>query len=1673
MKQFYNRIWFCLLAILGLADLNAQSGATYTEIFMDGKLQVFALNREELLVRFLDGTTESEKNQILSNLDFVESNKWEHYPSPDVTLVKLIPGWRWEQLAARLYSIPQVVFYSRGLLAKDGTKEFILDKVFIQNDVRADLNALKELINELGGEYIGESFMPNLVEVRLNKFSMLDPLGFCEKLQKSGNHAFVEPDMMKILKRHSTNDPFLNYQWALNNTGSSIQFNGNAGEDMEVFNAWTLTTGSSSIKVAILDEGVDLTHPDLAGNMLPGFDGTGLGSAGGPSGNDAHGTACAGQVAAVTNNSTGVAGIAPQCKIVPVRIAYSNSDGDWVTTSSGIGTSITWAWQTAGADVLSNSWGGGSSTSLITNPFNNATIQGRGGLGAPVLVSAGNGNTSTVNYPANLASTISVGASSMCGQRKSPSSCDGETWWGSDYGSLLDIAAPGVKIYTTDIQGSAGYSSGNYVPNFNGTSSACPNAAGVMALMLSANPNMTQTQARNVIEQTSEKVGGYVYSTTSGRPNGTWNNEMGYGRVNANLAVQAALALGGGTFCFAPSNLQGVATTSSSATLSWTTANSGGNGFEIEYGLNGFTQSTGTLISSSGLSTNLTGLLSSTSYSFYVREQCSNGAFSSWVGPVSFTTPCSSYNLPYSESFAIWPPNCWNLTGGTRTVAQASNDYLYANFWGWTDGNNALAQTPPIFVSGNGEVRFRWSHLYSATYPNDRLTLKARVVGSGSWTTLKNLQGPTFTTTGAGNTSPAADANFIQEIISLNTTAFSGQFVEFQLEFYSGYGPNVYVDDFEVRALSTCPTAPSNLSVSAITANSAILSWSAGNTQANQWIVEYGPIGFVQGTGSVLLSSQTSINLTGLNAGTSYAFNVREICSTGDTSLPSSQFNFATVCQTYALPYENSFDVFPPICWDLSGGTKTVTHSSGDYLRANFWGWTIGHNALATSPMVSIVGGAYVKFRWSHLFDVSYPNDRLTLSARLSGSGSWTILKDLSGSTFNTIGAGSTSPSPDANFITDSVYLDPSIWTGDVEFQFDFVSGYGPDVFVDDFEVKSIGTSSTCASSPLQAQQFNNGYTWAYIGWQAAEPTSTQWLIEYGSFGITPGQGTMVLFNQNPDTLSGLTQASTYTFYVYELCANGDTSAPSSAGYAYTLCPQASTPYSYNFDNPNACWQYLGSLPTYLYNNEYVMYPFASVGNGDTGRMKSEAIDIAENAEVSIKFSRFHDALAIDDYLLIRARVIGQTWDTLTTVSGVNYASSGATSTMPSPKNDFVEISATLGSQYLGEQAEFEVIVYRGASGAAADVFLDDFEIRHTACTDAYNVQMAYPGYYRVQLNWQSLGLTSYSVQYRKVGTVNWNAVSAFSNNALLRNLETGVYELKLFTTPGLANPSCNYQFEIECAEDVVYAYNVLQAPEMGQFATVNIFGTNGGQPLYNFSLQNTSTSTLSTIMDKRNARFQGVTSGNYILRVEDKFGCEADSVASFSVDPLDTMYVPNLISAVNSTPNGFRPIWNAIKATGLINYQVRVRNETDNALVQLFTGVSDTFLHVNNLTPGKMYRFNVRSRYNPGTGAKNSAYSNGRNRNLGVGGNKLDESGLGEHLTENKVYPNPTADYLNIEAEIGSIVKLYDVRGRLLKEFEMLNGSAIINLEVYSKGSYMLEIERHSEVGRFKIIRQ
>lgn len=154
-----------------------------------------------------------------------------------------------------------------------------------------------------------------------------------------------------------------------------------------------------------------------------------------------------------------------------------------------------------------------------------------------MLFSSGNDANNFSIWPASLKETISVGASTMCDELKSPSDCSPEGWWGSNYGANLDVTAPGVKVLSTDMSGALGYN--GFVDNdysmFNGTSAACPNAAGVMALILSVNPALSDYDARAILAITADKTGGYDYDVAD--EFGMRSTEMGYGRVNAYEAV--------------------------------------------------------------------------------------------------------------------------------------------------------------------------------------------------------------------------------------------------------------------------------------------------------------------------------------------------------------------------------------------------------------------------------------------------------------------------------------------------------------------------------------------------------------------------------------------------------------------------------------------------------------------------------------------------------------------------------------------------------------------------------------------------------------------------------------------------------------------------------------------------------------------------------------------------------------------------------------------------------------------------------------------------------------------------------------------------------------------------------------------------------------------------------
>ena len=356
--------------------------------------------------------------------------------------------------------------------------------------------------------------------------------------------------------------------WGLKNVG---QYDGVKDIDIKAEPAHKITRGGASVRAAVVDEGVDLTHPAFNGRFVSGYDATnrdvkyGGNTRGGHWGNDEHGTVCAGILA--SNGKT--IGVAPQAHIIPIRAGY---DG-WETKDEWQSRGIRYAWDTAGAAVISCSWNGGPALQALIAEINRAVDSGRNGLGCIVVFSAGNNNGADgdVTYPSNIPKVIAVGAISPCGERKHHHSCDKE-WWGSCYGASLSVMAPGVLVAAVDLQGTLGinpnerihpnrmyealppdipdtpkidtdFSDMDYTVWANGTSSAAPHIAGVACLILDVNPDLTSKQVRDIIESTAQKVGGYNYQNMQGYPNGTRHNEMGYGLVNAYEAVTKAMKM--------------------------------------------------------------------------------------------------------------------------------------------------------------------------------------------------------------------------------------------------------------------------------------------------------------------------------------------------------------------------------------------------------------------------------------------------------------------------------------------------------------------------------------------------------------------------------------------------------------------------------------------------------------------------------------------------------------------------------------------------------------------------------------------------------------------------------------------------------------------------------------------------------------------------------------------------------------------------------------------------------------------------------------------------------------------------------------------------------------------------------------------------------------------------
>ncbi|MEM6737410.1 MAG: S8/S53 family peptidase [Bacteroidota bacterium] len=485
--------------------------------------------------------SQSQMSKTLQTGNSTETRTSEYWA--EIKLNKRLSYAEWMQ---QLKSDPKVALVSPYFKSEANEKIGLSNYFYVKLRSESDFDLLLKMARQTRTEIVGQNkFMPKWYTLKCTEMSSYNALQAANLFHESGQFYTSEPELLNNnlidaieevslnvdkMEELVPNDALYGSQWGLNNTG---QYGGTVGTDINAEDAWDITKGVAGVVVTVLDDGIETNHPDLqknvSGNGFDAHSGTTPSIVRG-----SHATACAGIVAA-RQNGIGVSGVAPKATLNSVSVAFGASG--WQVFADG----INWAWQN-GADVISNSWGArnGSFSSILDDALINALTYGRGGLGTVLVFSSGNAD-SEVGYPANSISTIlAVGSISPCGERKNPGSCDGEYWWGSNFGNTLDVIAPGVLIPTTDRQGSAGYDFGDYTTRFNGTSSACPHVAGVAALVLSVNPNLTVEEVSDIIEQSAQKVGNYKYGNKSGRPNGTWNKEVGYGLVDAYAAVQLA-----------------------------------------------------------------------------------------------------------------------------------------------------------------------------------------------------------------------------------------------------------------------------------------------------------------------------------------------------------------------------------------------------------------------------------------------------------------------------------------------------------------------------------------------------------------------------------------------------------------------------------------------------------------------------------------------------------------------------------------------------------------------------------------------------------------------------------------------------------------------------------------------------------------------------------------------------------------------------------------------------------------------------------------------------------------------------------------------------------------------------------------------------------------------------
>lgn len=920
---------------------------------------------------------------------------------------------------------------------------------------------------------------------------------------------------------------------------------------------------------------------------------------------------------------------------------------------------------------------------------------------------------------------------------------------------------------------------------------------------------------------------------------------MRTGGFAADIAIDD-LSIDEAPSCPKPQNLTSLSIGSTDVNLGWTSG--GASNWNISYGSPGTAANAGTIVNANSNPYLLTGLSPNTSYDVYVRDSCGPGDVSVWTGPISITTACAPLSTPYFENFdgsdfvvgnfttagtlnTCWSPTTgvnyqWSVEDGPTPAFNAgpnadhttgSGKYIFSqalfNF-ALSQVTVAEVETPLFDLSSLTvpELRF-WYHMFGVGI--DSLAILADNGSGYAHIWSKSGQQQTASTH-AWKEAIVPLSNFTNDTIKLKFRAFRNSV-------FTNQAP-MGIDDLRIDEQPTCPQ-PTNVQVNSVTSTSINLSWTSGG--ATNWQIEYGPVGFSSGTGTIVNANSNPFNLTGLSSNTPYQIYVRDSCGAGSVSFWTGPTPARTACAVALAPYFEDFengswtdpvvfndpgDIDP--CWSRSDSTNYFWQGnqgasdgfnsgpSGDHTTGSgFYAYSFRGNGFGTNTNTSLttlpidldtLSTPELRF-WYHMFGADI--DKLVVQVN-SGSG-WSNLNTISGQQQT-----SATAAWNERIISLSSYLSDTIQLRFVAYRNTGFS-FRINIAIDDIRIDN---APTCPQ-PTNLASSGNTNNSITLGWTTGG--ATNWQIQYRVAGTT-GPFSIVNAPSNPFTLGGLSASTSYEIYVRDSCGVNDVSWWTGPITASTACGVVSLPFAENFDGGdwvegvgffnandqiNNCWSRnrqnnndkwgtgTGTTPSFFTgpqsdvsgsgNYVYFESDFSQQNNAAVLRSPEIALVNTSTPKLYYNYHMFGNTItSLQVRLNTRQNgngIVLRTWN------GPQQTSNAA-----AWKIDSIDLSA-----YLGDTVQ---VVFRGvAIGGNGDMAIDEVSIEPSGppCGAPFNINLQANTYNSLRFSWLNSNTNN------PVTTLRWYEAALGPGTATTVNNVSSPYTLN-----GL-NASTDYVIEL------------------------------------------------------------------------------------------------------------------------------------------------------------------------------------------------------------------------------------------------------------------------------------